>query len=323
MKIIAAVVVTFNRKALLIKNIESLFLQTRYDVLDIIIIDNASTDGTREALSEYIIKNKIIYKNTGYNLGGAGGFNFGVKYAAELGYKYLWLMDDDTIPKANCLENLICAAKELNYKFGFLASNVLWKDDSVCLMNRQKFYNKTIDPNNYENNLIQVTQASFVSIFFSVQIVQKVGLPIKDFFIWGDDVEYTRRIGINYKIPCYMVKNSEVNHYMAVNIGSNIAVDISERISRYRFAYRNEFYIFRREGTKGLVYYFAKCLFNLLRIIASNNKEKIHRIRVLYNAVIEGYRFRPKIEYLTERKIKQCTPPPRLTYRMRRIEAAA
>ena len=51
MKKVAAVVVTYNRKALLLENIESLLSQTKKDVLDIYVIDNASTDGTEKELT--------------------------------------------------------------------------------------------------------------------------------------------------------------------------------------------------------------------------------------------------------------------------------
>ena len=75
MKKIAAVVVTYNRKALLLENIESLLSQTVSDLLDIVIVDNASTDGTKEALGKYVSNENIIYKNTGATLVVQVGFN--------------------------------------------------------------------------------------------------------------------------------------------------------------------------------------------------------------------------------------------------------
>ena len=93
-KLVAAIVVTYNRKNLLLENIECLKQQSESDKLDIIIIDNASTDGTESALQPYILDKSVIYINTGSNLGGAGGFNFGISYAAKKQYKYLWIMDD-------------------------------------------------------------------------------------------------------------------------------------------------------------------------------------------------------------------------------------
>ncbi|MEE0404338.1 glycosyltransferase, partial [Megasphaera elsdenii] len=120
MKTVAAIVVTYNRKNLLLENIKHLLDQNKKDILDIIIIDNASTDGTREALNKFIVNQKIIYKNTGANLGGAGGFQFGIRYAAEYGYDFVWIMDDDCMPKPDALEKLLTADKKLNHTYGFL-----------------------------------------------------------------------------------------------------------------------------------------------------------------------------------------------------------
>lgn len=322
MKRIAAVVVTYNRKALLLENIKSLLHQTVADQLDIIIVDNASIDGTQEALADYISEGKIVYKNTGANLGGAGGFSYGVKAAVEAGYEYLWLMDDDTIPQADALEILINAKNKLKGQFGFLSGNVLWKDGSPCLMNKQKYYNTVVDIKNSKNEFVPVTQATFVSLFVSAVVVKKVGLPIKEFFIWGDDVEFTRRISIIHQYPCYCVKYSIVNHLMNENTGSNIAIDVPERIERYRYAYRNEFYTYKQVGMKGLFYYFAKCGFNLLRIIVKGKDNRIKRVKVLLNAITEGVWFNPDIERV-ERISTCCTPPPRLVFLPKRRMALA
>lgn len=101
---VAVVVVTYNRKKLLQKNIKALLAQTYKNILDILVIDNASTDSTKESIQQYINNKDIIYINTGRNLGGAGGFNFGMRKAAELNYKYMWIMDDDTIPLQQLLK---------------------------------------------------------------------------------------------------------------------------------------------------------------------------------------------------------------------------
>ena len=101
------VIVTYNRKKLLKENIEALLNQTFKDH-DILIVDNNSNDGTKEMVAE-IQDNRIKYYNTGKNLGGAGGFAFGLRKAIELGYLYAWIMDDDSIPTPTALENLLKA----------------------------------------------------------------------------------------------------------------------------------------------------------------------------------------------------------------------
>ena len=91
MKKVVAVVVTYNRLNLLKKCIYALERQM-YEC-EIIVIDNASTDDTAKWMQSYT-KNKqnIQYFNTGTNLGGAGGFNYGIKMAVELGYEHVWMM---------------------------------------------------------------------------------------------------------------------------------------------------------------------------------------------------------------------------------------
>ena len=132
---ILAVVVTYNRKKLLKECLDGL-LNQGYEAFDILIVDNNSTDGTDEVCKEFINKSdRIIYHNTYANLGGAGGFHFGMKYGVESGYKYLWVMDDDTIANENCLEVLVSTDKELNGKYGFLTSLTKWTDGSMCKMN--------------------------------------------------------------------------------------------------------------------------------------------------------------------------------------------
>ena len=138
MKEVVAIVVTYNRKEFLKKSIKALLEQERAELCDILVVDNASTDGTRDEILELINSRKIIYANTGENLGGAGGFNYGVKEALKLGYKYMWLMDDDCIVYKDSLNELLIADKQLNGKYGFLSSVVLWRDGTVCKIKNYK-----------------------------------------------------------------------------------------------------------------------------------------------------------------------------------------
>lgn len=122
-KAIAAVVVTCNRCNLLKLCLYALLGQTV--PCDILIVDNHSADET-ERMIRAIENPRVSYRNTGENLGGAGGFNFGLRWAIEQGYDYLWLMDDDTLPQDNALEELLNADSLLNGRYGFLSSGVLF-----------------------------------------------------------------------------------------------------------------------------------------------------------------------------------------------------
>ncbi|QTE72697.1 glycosyltransferase family 2 protein [Clostridiales bacterium FE2011] len=291
----AVIVVTYNRKELLKENIECLLSQ-RPVIPHIIIIDNHSTDGTKEYIADYISEEKIEYCDTGSNLGGAGGFSFGIKYAAEKDYDYIWVMDDDCMPTENALEEFIKADKELNGQYGFLSSKVLWKDGSICTMNLQrKTLTKTLEC--FDNNINQVVMASFVSLFLKREIVVEMGLPIKEFFIWTDDWEYTRRISLKY--PCYAVRDSVVIHKSKSNIGANIASESADRLDRFNYLYRNDVYLYRREGIKGFCYEAARLTGHCIRVLTKSKDNKGKRLAKIYKGTISGLKFKPEIEYIT------------------------
>ncbi|MBQ7096320.1 MAG: glycosyltransferase family 2 protein [Clostridia bacterium] len=298
MKKVAVVVVTFNRKDLLCKNIEALLKQSCKEEQEIYIIDNASTDGTYEAILPFIEAGKIQYRNTGKNLGGAGGFHFGMKEALSADHPYLWLMDDDTIPQENALEELLAADQVLEGHYGFLSGTALWKDGSPCKMNKQKTIQNWYDEAQHLcHGLLRCYHATFVSFFIRAEVVKKVGLPIKEFFIWGDDVEYSNRIHKQY--PCYIAGKSQVLHDTANNEGSNIARDDASRIGRYRFAYRNEMYIAKQNGLKGLLRQGAKIGLHLARVLLHGD-HKFKKWSVILGSSFKGIFFHPKIEYIEE-----------------------
>lgn len=292
---IAAVVVTYNRKELLKENIESLLEQSKSEILEIIVIDNASTDDTQEYISQYITEKKIIYLNTGSNLGGAGGFQYGIRYAAENNYDYVWVMDDDCIPTSNALEQLLKEDKKLKGNYGFLSSKVLWKDESLCTMNIQR-RTLTKPVSDFSKDLVPVLMSSFVSLFIPISIIKNVGLPIKEFFIWTDDWEYTRRISNKYK--CYLSTKSVVIHKSASNIGANIATDSVDRLERYRYLYRNDVFLYRRERIKGFLYEVVRLMTHTLRVIFIAKDNKAKRIYYIFNGTKEGLTFKPMIEYV-------------------------
>ncbi len=302
MNSIAAVVVTYNRKELLRENIEALLNQS-FSQFDIMIIDNASTDGTYEYISD-LAKNygKIKYYNTGENLGGAGGFSLGIKKACEKGYEKVWIMDDDTIPNTTALEELVKADRLLNGDFGFLASTVLWTDNSWNKMNllRTDPWHAFEKVDLVERGVISINRASFVSLLINADAVFELGLPIKEFFIWSDDQEYTDRLSKKY--PCYYVSHSKVVHKTVTNEGSNIAVDSIDRIDRYKLAFRNEYYIARRNNTKKE--YRINVRGYLLTILKNSKDFKFKRIRTLLSGVLAGKRFKPEIDYISQKEEK-------------------
>ncbi len=292
---VAAVVVTYNRKELLKKNICCLLSQQTDADLDIIVVDNASDDGTCEYISSYIEDGAVIYRNTGTNLGGAGGFQYGIRYAVENDYDFVWVMDDDCMPEKNTLDEFLKADKKLGGNYGFLSSKALWKDGNICKMNIQrKTLTKPLDMS--VDELTKIAMASFVSLFIPVTVIRQAGLPIKEFFIWTDDWEFTRRISRKY--DCYFVPHSVVVHESASNIGANIATDTPERLERYKLLYRNDVYLYRREGFIGFAYEVVRLSAHILRVMFKAGDNRLKRIRYILIGTKDGLSFNPDIEYV-------------------------
>lgn len=293
---VIAVVVTYNRKELLKEAIEAL-LNQEYKNCDILIVDNASTDGTRDYIDELLKDTRVHYENTGANLGGAGGFNYGMKRAVELGYEYIWIMDDDTIPYKDSLKALMHADDTLQSNYGYLSSIALWKDGTPCKMNRQKVNKDWYEEAQFlKETLIRTYYSTFVSFFLKASVIKKIGFPIKDFFIWGDDVEYSNRISKKYS--CYIVGNSQVLHSTSNNEGSNIAKDDEKRISRYKYAYRNEMYIAKKNGIKGICRQFAKIILHIVRVLIHSKGYRLRKIGIILGSSFKGVFFNPKVEYM-------------------------
>ena len=280
---ITAVVVTYNRLELLKENIEALSRQT-VSGLKILVVDNHSTDGTKEYLENNTYDDLKVL-SLPENLGGAGGFFYGIKKAYEDGADAVWIMDDDTIPNSNALEELLRGGKNLKENYGFLASGVRWVDNAPCVMNMVHKIGKS------QETYDRIDTATFVSLLIPRETISKIGLPVKEYFIWGDDKEFTLRI--SDRLPCYFIPASKVVHKMAVNVGSNIVTDEPQRIQRYFYAYRNDYATAKKRGLKHLAVYYAGFCLNYLRVLLYSKQGKKERLNVMKRGLKAGREFSP------------------------------
>ncbi|MBW9223597.1 glycosyltransferase family 2 protein [Methanothermococcus sp. SCGC AD-155-E23] len=330
---IAAVVVTFNRKKLLLECLNALKNQT-YPLDAIFIIDGPSTDGTPEALFEqgYInelppkkhdrlfwetkntINNsnkliKVYYVRIYKDIGGAGGFYEGIKRAYKKGYDWIWLMDDDSEPVEESLEYLITKirliSKKTNIPIGFACSKVLWKDGSIHKMNIPQIQPliNDIPFNTFDNmGLLLVKACSFVSVLINREAIKKVGLPMKEFFIWGDDIEYTERISNEGYYGIY-IKDSIVYHKTKNNYYVNILTDSEENAWKYFYGIRNNLYIIKKKNIFRYILNFFGSLINTnLKIILHRKTGKLKFVWINTKATFTSVFFNPKIKYIQDNK---------------------
>lgn len=221
-KLIMAGVVTFNRKELLSECLTALRKQTTNIGL-VVVVDNDSTDGTSEFLLDtYGLQSiqtpawlsavehgalafdgrievngqstQLLLLKLASNIGGAGGFHMLQSAAEALGASWLWMMDDDGKPKANCLESLLAFSEARKVKvinplvvdstesarlaFG-LSSNITTVKDALEKADADYFIPKLANP--------------FNGTLMECSIFKEIGLIKKEMFIWGDESEYFRR----------------------------------------------------------------------------------------------------------------------------------
>ena len=290
---VAAVVVTYNRLPLLKQCLAALAAQT-VQGFSVLVVDNASTDGTAEYLAGVQFSG-LIYRNTGKNLGGAGGFAYGVQAAAELDFAALWLMDDDTLPTPDALAQLLTTDAAHGQNYGWLSSRALAPDGTDQPMNLQRatMYR---DIAGFDQPEVPAVMASFVSLFLRTDTVRQFGLPIAEFFIWSDDWEYTRRI--SRAKPCYVIPASRVVHAMQNPGIVNIARDVPARWARYQYFYRNDVVLYRREGLTGWLWLLAKDAWHTVQVLRDSQGHRRQRIAIIWKGFAAGVNFHPETPYL-------------------------
>ncbi|REC57801.1 glycosyltransferase [Rhodosalinus sediminis] len=202
---LVAVVVTYNRLDQLKVTVGRL-LDAGPGVLDaLLVVDNASDDGTADWLAGQGDPRLAVLRHA-RNLGGAGGFETGMRHAvAHLAPDWLLLMDDDGRPEPGALEAFHAARPE---RWDAIAAAVYYPDGTICEMNRPSvnpfrtargvlravlggrdgFH---IGPACYDAPPRDVDVASFVGLFVSRRAVERVGYPDGALFVYGEDGLYT------------------------------------------------------------------------------------------------------------------------------------
>lgn len=240
------VVVTYNREKLLRECISRIEQQTiRAD--KVIIVNNASTDGTAaylESLSGQSEAYRII--NCRENVGGAGGFATGIKVAMDIGTECLLIIDDDAMLAADYMEKLL-KAREQHRKYKAFAGSVIvdGKIDTYHrkMLSKKGFLMKNCKEDLYKQEYFECDIASFCGMLLDKEVIEKIGLPHADYFIWHDDTEYSLRIKKYSKF--LVIPDAELIHKTKIN-----TTTYPRRYEwRDYYAVRNRILFVREHGT--------------------------------------------------------------------------
>ncbi len=169
---IAAVAVTYNNSAMLGALLKDLAGQTRRPD-EIIVIDNSTTPEVRDMLKAGPVRVRYI-KMPG-NTGSAGGYAEGIRLACERN-DAVWLLDDDVSAAPDALEQLIEGMIRLRQaeRVGAVRS---WSSDTCPFTGTRR-----------------MGTFCWRGTMITREAVQEIGLPRSDFFLYGEDHEYSLRL---------------------------------------------------------------------------------------------------------------------------------
>jgi len=288
---VIAVVVTYNRKALLDECLHALAAQERAPD-KVIVVDNASTDGTADLVRVEHPWVELFAMPS--NQGGAGGFHEGLKAAHADGADWIWLMDDDTIARPDSLAQLLAARAQVGGGLALpqlLASKVIWTDGALHPMNHPAFVRD--DPERFvlssEHGLLPIRANTFVSLLVHRSAIDEHGLPHKHFFIWSDDIEYTARItreGAGYLVPSSVVLHKTKSAHTAV----------TDTGGRFYFHVRNSLYMVRgRTWAAGEKLSLTWFLLFTTSVYLRNNRFSGESLAVVGRGLRDGLKPMPKV----------------------------
>jgi GT2 family glycosyltransferase len=300
---VAAVVVTYNRSKLLLGCLEALLRQTR--ALDkIILVDNASSDDTAEMLESrgYFAHPKIAYSRMHVNTGGAGGFHEGLKQAYSLGYDWLWIMDDDAEPYDDALERM-SPSFGINGIAG-VANLALGPDHLPQIehrgwldLNTSKLRaHRTLGDTALATNL-PISFASFVGLAVHRSAIERIGLPMRELFIKGDDLEYCIRLATLG--PLILVPDSKILHRDGASASlqrrrrfgyASNRIPLEKLWPSY-FGFRNLLWMRRKyHGNRVAALFAARQYLRMIAGIMLFDSDRIVRVRFYWNAIADGWR---------------------------------
>lgn len=289
-----AVVLTYNRPSLLAKNIEAVLTQSHLP-LELIVIDNNSTDNTQEIVERYISngKLKISYVKLDRNYGSAGGFYFAIKTAYDLGYKYILTMDDDGRPfYRNTFEILIKGLEMKISENPKLIVGPLVTYDGLNITFGPSFSNDFIkEALKDENPVFENFISPYNGTIISRDCIDAIGLPNKDFYLYGDEIDYTFRAEEN-GASLFTVVNSVYLHPKAQEkshrvLGRNIISYDGVSDKKQYYYVRNHFYALWTHNRKRLA---RRLAINRLISIVFFEKRKRHQFHLLRMAIKDAKR---------------------------------
>lgn len=200
-EMISVILVNYNGKQYNDKCIESVLSSTISEQIQIIVVDNASTDGSLEELREKWGKNKQVQIVTlEENLGFSAANNEGIRQSIKQGIEYFLLLNNDTEVEPNTIERMMESQTQTG---AIVVPKIFYADSPEIVWYAGGEFSSVIRKakqtglNRLDNPKLQVSRycgfANGCSMLLTKEIVEKVGFLEEKFFLYYEDMEYSLR----------------------------------------------------------------------------------------------------------------------------------
>ena len=255
---VAVVVVTHNRADLLARMLDALVVQT-HPIATVIVVDNASGDHTQQVLDRWAsigdLPMQVIRSEE--NVGGAGGFRIGMATAYDGGWDRIWLMDDDVVPAPDCLATLMavdpehadclmCVREDLEGHLVEKSATVFDLRNPLAVRPKTASVESTYGTRDAMPPLVEIQVVAFEGFLVRRRVIEAVGLPDAEFFIFYDDADFAlraRRAGFRI----WAVRDAVLVRQLAFS--QQLALDTWKGF----YMYRNLFVVHFRHGENAWV----------------------------------------------------------------------
>lgn len=197
MKSTGVIICNYNKADFVINCIQSV-LESKTDDYDIFVVDNASTDDSVARIRQ-LYDNWVTLIINPENMGGSGGFNTGIRKVVELGYKYVWCLDNDVIVDEHALDTLVSFMDE-HPQVGMTGSKVVHMENPDIiqqfglLIDFEQFGTVARYLNQYNSpELPKVVYSDAVaacSVLVRSSLIKIIGLMPEENFLYWDDTEW-------------------------------------------------------------------------------------------------------------------------------------
>ena len=231
---LSIIIVSYNTRELLKNAIESIYLTYQNDDLEVIVVDNGSSDGSTAMVKEEF--GDVILIESSENLGFAKANNIAIKQSKG---KYVLLLNPDTILVEDCLEKCL-AYMNNNQSIGALGCKVVMPDGKLDLACRRSFPTPEVSfyrmiglsklyPDNKrfaqynltyldENETYEVDSIVGAFMLIRREVIEQVGILDEEYFMYGEDIDWCYRIKqAGWKVVYY--HEAEIVHYKGASGG--------------------------------------------------------------------------------------------------------